>query len=97
MKTASEHVLAQKYLRCKQRNFELDHGALIFLRTASTPMIEWLQEVHTNDSEALIGNTDFLMEISTAFTASKIVHSESKIKRRIKKQLYERLRSTDQK
>ncbi|MGH1387860.1 hypothetical protein [Kordia sp.] len=96
MKNVPEHVIAQKYLRCKQRNFELDHGALIFLRDASSPMITWLQEVHINDSEALLGNTDFLMRIPTVLTNKKTETTKVKACKQKKRQLYFRLRPKNQ-
>ena len=65
MKTSFYHVIVQKDLRCQNRKFELHGGAMIFLKDASTPMIEWLQEIHINDTEALFGDTDVLMKIPT--------------------------------
>jgi len=92
MKTSLYHVIAQKDLRCRIRKFELHNGAMIFLRDASTPMIEWLQEVHINDTEALFGDTDRLMDIPTALTRPKVPSKPTDKPKRVKKQLFFKLR-----
>jgi len=92
MKTSLYHVIVQKDLSCKRRKFELHNGALIFLDTASTPMVEWLQEIHINDTEALFGDTDVLMKIPTALTRPKIPSKPTNKPKRVKKQLFFKLR-----
>jgi len=96
MKTSLYHVIAQKDLRCRIRKFELSNGALVFLNTASTPMVEWLQEIHINDTEALFGDTDMLMRIPTALTLPKKPKREVKKPKRVKKQLYFRMKKQDE-
>ena len=92
MKTSLYHVIVQKDLRCQRRKFELHNGVLIFLNDASRPMVEWLQEIHINDTEALFGDTDVLMKIPTALTSPKKALKVSSKTKRPKKQLYHRLR-----
>ena len=55
-------------------------------------MIQWLQEIYTNDSEALQGNTDILMQSLTPFTKPKKKSKTLKAKKKVKKQLYFKLR-----
>ena len=93
MKNTYYHIIVQKDLRCRNRKFELHNGAIIFLKEASTPMIEWLQEIHINDTEALFGDTDVLMKIPTALTRPKIPSKKTEKPKRIKRQLYFRSRS----
>lgn len=92
MKTSAPHVIATKHLTCKDRNFYLGDGTLIFLKNASLPMIQWLQEIYTNDSEALQGNTGVLMQSPTPFTKPKKKSKTPKAKKKVKKQLYFKLR-----
>lgn len=95
MKTSFYHVIVQKDLRCQNRKFELHSGAMIFLKDASTPMIEWLQEIHINDTEALFGDTDVLMKIPTTLTSPQVSAQKQGASKRIKRQLYFRMRSND--
>ena len=93
MKTCVPHVIATKQLSCRDRSFLLGIGTLIFLNNASLPMIQWLQEIYTNDSEALQGNTDILMSLPSPFTKPKTNKQTHKSKSKKKKQLFFRLRS----
>ena len=92
MKTNTPHVIATKHLSCKNRSFYLSPGALIFLKNASLPMIQWLGEVYTNDSEALKGNTDILINLLEQPSNRKKESKTLKARRKVKKQLYFKLR-----
>lgn len=93
MKNNSPYIMATKPLSCKERNFYLGTGTLVFLKNASLPMIQWLQEIYTNDSEAIQGNTEVLMSLPTPFTKPKQKPQAHKPKRKHKKQLFFKLRS----
>ena len=91
MKTSTPFVIATKRLSCKNRNFHLGDGTLVFLKNASQPMIQWLQEIHTNDAEALQGDIDVLMGLYKSSSKQKRETQTPRAKKP-KKQLFFRLR-----